>query len=270
MTLRPTPDPEIVPLVRAIKHRIEGLAQITSTPKDGIDVFFRNKTPFLQLEIRRDHMTLDLWLPSDRLEEARASGIARAHPFLGDDAVKVRFERAEDLSRVARWLEASYAYAPDRGRTRKKSSKPVEKSIPLIKPPPASGSRPSHPAASSAGSAAPAAGASAPGPASGASTAPASAGPRSRGTKKTGGGGADRAAAKRGAGRAGAKKAAGRKGKKAAAAKSTRAKTAAKSARARPGKSAGKGARPTKTTAKGARAGKVAAKGGQGRKAGGR
>lgn len=130
-----------MPLLRAIKARIEGLGAITSGPKDGADVYYRNKTPFLQLEIRRDHMSLDLWLPAAQLEEARASGIARAHPFLGDEAVKVRFERAEDLSRIARWIEGSYAYAPERAKksSRKKSSpKPVEKTTPLLEPMPPS------------------------------------------------------------------------------------------------------------------------------------
>jgi hypothetical protein len=135
VALRPTPDPEVVPLLRAIKARIDGLSQVSSTPKDGADVYYRNKTAFLQLEIRRDHMSLDLWLSGAQLEEARASGIARAHPFLGDDAVKVRFERAQDLSRVARWIEASYTYASERGRktARKSSEKPVVKTTPLLK-----------------------------------------------------------------------------------------------------------------------------------------
>jgi hypothetical protein len=148
VALRPTPDPEVVPLLRAIKARIDGLSSVTITPKDGSDVYFRNKTAFLQLEIRRDHMSLDLWLSGAQLEEARASGIARAHPFLGDDAVKVRFERAEDLSRVARWIESSYAYASERGRksARKSTEKPVVKTTPLIKSvptPPANASGPS-------------------------------------------------------------------------------------------------------------------------------
>jgi hypothetical protein len=136
VALRPNPDPEVVPLLKAIKARIEGLGQVTSTPKDGADVYYRNKTPFLQLEIRRDHMSLDLWLSGTTLDEARASGIARAHPFLGDEAVKVRFERAEDLSRVARWIEASYTYAPERGKKgggKKSTTKPVVKTTPLIK-----------------------------------------------------------------------------------------------------------------------------------------
>lgn len=143
VTLRPTPDPELVPLVRAIKARIDGLGDTLCTPKDGGDIYHRDKTPFLQLELKRDHMSLDLWLAGEQLDEARASGIARAHPFLGDEAVKVRFERAEDLSRVARWIEASYAYAVERAKG--PPPKPVEKATPLISLPPTP-SRPSAPA----------------------------------------------------------------------------------------------------------------------------
>ncbi|MCK6550869.1 hypothetical protein L6R52_33840, partial [Myxococcota bacterium] len=133
MSLRPTPDPEIVPLVRAIKARIEGLGAIVTEQKDKVDVYLRDKVAFLQLELKRDHMSLDLWLPTEQLDEARASGIARAHPFLGDDAVKVRFERAEDLSRIARWIEAGYAYAPDRERlAAERATKPVERETPLL------------------------------------------------------------------------------------------------------------------------------------------
>jgi hypothetical protein len=144
---RPTPDPEVVPLLRAIKARIDGLSAVTMSPKDGLEIYHRNKTPFLQLEIRRDHMSLDLWLSGDQLEEARASGIARAHPFLGDEAVKVRFERAEDLSKVARWIEASYEYAPNRGKKSAKKSavKTVESTKPIATPPP---SAPATPATS--------------------------------------------------------------------------------------------------------------------------
>lgn len=106
------------------------------TPKDGLDIYYRQKVPFLQLEIRRDHMSLDLWLQAESLEESRASGIARAHPFLGDEAVKVRFERAEDLSRVARWVEASFDYAPNRSKTSAKKVKAVESQKPIATPPP--------------------------------------------------------------------------------------------------------------------------------------
>lgn len=146
VSLRPTPDPEIAPLVRAIKARIEGLGAIVIEQKDKIDVYLRDKVPFLQLELKRDHMSLDLWMPLDQLDESRASGIARAHPFLGDDAVKIRFERAEDLSRIARWIEASYAYAPDRERlAAERAKKPAERDPALVMNfQPHASSRPSH------------------------------------------------------------------------------------------------------------------------------
>jgi hypothetical protein len=113
------------PLLKALRARLEALDHTSST-KDKLEIFVRGDIPFLQLEIRRDHMLLDLWLPPDKLEEARASGIARAHPFMGNEAVKVRFERAEDLTRVARWLEESYHFAPRRG-TNGEESEPTEK-----------------------------------------------------------------------------------------------------------------------------------------------
>lgn len=148
MAFRPTPDPEVVPLLRAIKARIDGLSSVILAPKDGLEVYQRNKTPFLQLEIRRDHMSLDLWLPIEQLDEARASGIARAHPFLGDEAVKVRFERAEDLARVARWIEASYEYAPNRSKKSTKKVKAMDSNKPIATPPPSGPERPaSQPAA---------------------------------------------------------------------------------------------------------------------------
>jgi len=43
---------------------------------------------------------------------------------MGHEAVKVRFERAEDLTRVARWLEDSYRYANE--RTLSAPAAPVE------------------------------------------------------------------------------------------------------------------------------------------------
>lgn len=101
------------PLLKALRTRIHALKH-TKTTKDKLEIYLREDIPFLQLEIRRDHMLLDLWLPPEKLEEARASGIARAHPFMGQEAVKVRFERAEDLTRVARWLEDSFDFAPKR------------------------------------------------------------------------------------------------------------------------------------------------------------
>lgn len=101
------------PLLKALKTRIEALRSVKKTSKDKTEVYLRGDIPFLQLEIRRDHMNLDLWLPEEGLVEARASGLARAHPFI-EDAIKVRFARAEELTKVARWLEQSYRHAPKR------------------------------------------------------------------------------------------------------------------------------------------------------------
>ena len=80
-------------------------------PKDRLEVFSRDGVPFMQLEIRRDHMNVDLWLPEDKLAEARATNLARPHPFDPDNAVVVRFERATDLTKVARWLEDAHQHA---------------------------------------------------------------------------------------------------------------------------------------------------------------
>lgn len=102
---------------------MEALRGATVEMKDGIEVHKRGDTPFAQLEVRRDHMYLDLWLADHKLEEARASGIARAHPFMENEAVRVRFERAEDLTRVAHWLEESYLYAAVRARRRARAEK---------------------------------------------------------------------------------------------------------------------------------------------------
>jgi hypothetical protein len=114
-----TLDPEIQALQKAVRARIDALSGVVSEKKSGVETFQRQEHAFLQLEVRRDHLSIDLWLPEDMLEESRASGIARSHPFLGEDAVKIRFERAADLARVARWIEASYAYAPNREEHRK-------------------------------------------------------------------------------------------------------------------------------------------------------
>jgi len=116
--MRPSLDVELRPLLRALETRIGNLDEVRKERCDGYDAFRRNGVPFLHLEIRRDHMHLDIWLKEDALEEARSSGIARPHPFLGEDAVRVRFERAEDLTRVARWLEASHRGAPERAAPR--------------------------------------------------------------------------------------------------------------------------------------------------------
>lgn len=114
MAQRPSLDVELRPLLRALETRIGSLDGVRKTRCDGYTAFYRDGVPFLNLEIRRDHMHLDLWLEQDDLEVARASGIARPHPFLGEQAVRVRFERAEDLTRVAHWLETSHRTAPER------------------------------------------------------------------------------------------------------------------------------------------------------------
>lgn len=112
---RSTTDPEMMPLLRALRSRIESLRAVEHAQKDGMEVYARSGLIFLQVEIRRDHMNLDLWLPAERVEEARASGLARTHPFMAE-AIKVRFERAEDLTKVANWLEESHRYAEVRAK----------------------------------------------------------------------------------------------------------------------------------------------------------
>jgi hypothetical protein len=114
VALRPSIDHELRPLVKALRTRIDGLKPVTVGKRDGLEVFQRGAVAFLMLEIRRDHMNLDLWLPEAKLEDARASGIARPHPFEPNDAVRVRFDRALDLTKVSRWLEAAHAHAAGR------------------------------------------------------------------------------------------------------------------------------------------------------------
>lgn len=114
MVLRSSIDHELRPLVRALRNRIDGLKAVEMEKKDGLEVYERGTVPFLALEVRRDHMNLDLWLPEEKLQDARASGLARPHPFEPNEAVRVRFDRALDLTKVARWLEAAHAFAPSR------------------------------------------------------------------------------------------------------------------------------------------------------------
>lgn len=116
MAVRTNLDVELRPLWQALKARIDGLGESSRERRDGGEAYLRDGVAFLQVESRRDHMHLDLWLPAEKLEEARASGIAKAHPFMGDEAVRVRFERAEDLPQVARWLEASFRHAASRAQ----------------------------------------------------------------------------------------------------------------------------------------------------------
>ncbi len=119
MALRTSLDLELVPLLKALRSRLDGMDGVATETKDGLEIHSVDDVPFMQLEIRRDHMNLDLWLTEEKLEEARSSGIGRAHPFMENEAVKVRFERAEDLTRVAHWLEEAYQH----GRARAKQSK---------------------------------------------------------------------------------------------------------------------------------------------------
>lgn len=112
--MRPAIDLELQPLLKALRTRLEALSGVVMEVRDGVELHHRNQVPFLALDIRRDHLHLDLWLPMVKLEEARASGIARAHPFLENEAVRVRFERAEDLTKVAHWLEEAYRHVPVR------------------------------------------------------------------------------------------------------------------------------------------------------------
>ncbi|MCC7381638.1 MAG: hypothetical protein IT384_07390 [Deltaproteobacteria bacterium] len=126
MAVRLTLEPETQALLKAVRARIDALPGVTSEKRSGFDVFTRGADVFLEMEIRREHISLDLWLPHDQLEEARSSGTARSHPFLGEDALKVRFERAADLARVARWIEESYAYAPHRDRARREHAARME------------------------------------------------------------------------------------------------------------------------------------------------
>ncbi|MBI4821953.1 MAG: hypothetical protein HY791_37190 [Deltaproteobacteria bacterium] len=114
MARRVTPDAPVRALIRALDARIEAFGTFSKSEKDGIDLYLRDSDVFMQMEIKQEYVSVDLWLPSEDLEEARSSGIARTHPFLGDDAVRIRFERAQDLARVARWAEASYLRAPGR------------------------------------------------------------------------------------------------------------------------------------------------------------
>lgn len=114
MALKVRPDPEIVALKKAVRARLEGMGPFDTETRDGIVVYMRDGEPFVNIQTKRDHMVVDLWLQDEAIGDARSSGIARAHPFLGENAIKIRFERAVDLARVARWIEHSYRWAPQR------------------------------------------------------------------------------------------------------------------------------------------------------------
>lgn len=67
-----------------------------------------------------------MWLPEAKLQDARASGIARPHPFEPNDAVRIRFDRALDLTRVSRWLKAAHTHAKGRAVAEGVASEPAE------------------------------------------------------------------------------------------------------------------------------------------------
>lgn len=117
-------DPVVRALQKALQSRIDGLREVTTARVEPRDLYRRGDFTFLQVEVCRDHLSLDVWLPEALREEARSSGIARAHPFLGQEAVVIRFERAQDLARVARWIEASHDWAPVRDQAPRPSQVP--------------------------------------------------------------------------------------------------------------------------------------------------
>ncbi len=124
LVFRPPMDPVVRALLKALQSRIDGLRGVESTQVEAREVYRRGEITFLQVEICRDHLALDVWLPEVLREEARSSGIARAHPFLGIEAVVIRFERAQDLARVARWVESSHEWAPVRDQAPRPSQVP--------------------------------------------------------------------------------------------------------------------------------------------------
>ncbi|MEM1022245.1 MAG: hypothetical protein AAGD10_19695 [Myxococcota bacterium] len=115
MVARPSLDIELRPLLKALQNRVSDLEDVKRGRSDGVETYSRSGVCFLTVELKRDHMFLDLWLPEEEAKTAKSSGIAKPHPFEGDEAVRVRFERAEDLTKVSRWLELSHRFAPRRG-----------------------------------------------------------------------------------------------------------------------------------------------------------
>lgn len=111
MVSRKLLDLELRPLLRALKGRLKDRPQLTEEGTERRRVYKRADSVFMELELRRDHMRLDLWLNEKERASARSSGIARAHPFQPKEAIRVRFDRAEDLPQVSRWLETAYQEA---------------------------------------------------------------------------------------------------------------------------------------------------------------
>ena len=112
MKQRIRPEPQVVVLSKALQNRIDDLPRFDRETKEGVDLYRNKEKVFLQVEVKRDHILVDLWLPSDETEKARTSGLGRGHPFLGPEALRIRFEQAIDLAQIARWIEMSYDYAP--------------------------------------------------------------------------------------------------------------------------------------------------------------
>lgn len=118
---------ELRPLLKAIESRLTDRPGLSTETRDRFNVYKRDGVTFLELEQRRDHITLDFWLSKEQREDARSSGIARAHPFQEDNAIRVRFERAEDLPQVSRWLEAAYDFAAHRDTTELEDAREAQK-----------------------------------------------------------------------------------------------------------------------------------------------
>jgi len=106
------PEPQVVVLLKALENRIEDLPPFIRDVKETVEVYRNKDKVFLQIEIKRDHILVDLWLPKEETIKARTSGLGRGHPFLGSEALRIRFEQAVDLAQVARWIETSYIHAP--------------------------------------------------------------------------------------------------------------------------------------------------------------
>jgi len=102
----------VVVLSKALQNRIDDLPRFERQSKEAIELYRRNEKVFLQVEIKRDHIVVDLWLPAEETAKARTSGLGRAHPFHGPEALRIRFEQAIDLAQISRWIEMSYEYAP--------------------------------------------------------------------------------------------------------------------------------------------------------------
>jgi hypothetical protein len=106
------PEPQVVVLSKALQNRIDDLPRFERESKEAVDLYRTKDKVFLQVEIKRDHILVDLWLTKEETIKARTSGLGRGHPFLGAEALRIRFEQAVDLAQIARWIEMSYEHAP--------------------------------------------------------------------------------------------------------------------------------------------------------------